>query len=73
MTKEEKLVKDLTALVRDRTAKGWNLGIRAETEELDPLIRSKAVRAYIVDLFGNYDEIDGLHELESAIGDSLKN
>ena len=33
--------------------------------------RSKAVRAYIVDLFGNYDEVKGLHELEEKIGESI--
>ncbi len=70
MTNEE-LVKCLTKLVKDRTEKGWRLGIRAETEELEQEVRSKAIRAYIVDLFGNYDEVDGLHELEEAIDDSI--
>lgn len=70
MTNEE-LVKCLTELVQDRIKKGWRMGIRAETEELEQEIRSKAVRAYIVDLFGNYDEVDGLHELEEAIDESI--
>lgn len=70
MTNEE-LVKGLTELVQDRTEKGWCMGIRAETEELEQEVRSKAVRAYIVDLFGNYDEVNGLHELEEAIAESI--
>ena len=72
MTNAE-LVKGLTKLVQDRIDKGWcHLGIRAETEVLDRETRSKAVRAYIVDLFGNYDDVEGLHELEDAIGDSIR-
>ena len=71
MTNEE-LVKGLTELVQDRIAKGWwRMGIRAETEDLEQETRSKAIRAYIVDLFGNYSEVDGLHELEDAIGESI--
>lgn len=72
LTKEEQLVRDLTELVRDRIAKNWNhMGIRSETDSLDQGTRSKAVRAYIVDLFGNYDQVAGLHELEEAIRDSI--
>ena len=72
LTKEEQLVRDLTELVRDRIAKNWNhMGIRSETDSLDESTRSKAVRAYIVDLFGNYNDVKGLHELEEAIGDSI--
>ena len=72
MTQEE-LVKGLTELVRDRIAKNWwRMGIRAETEDLERETRSKAIRAYIVDLFGNYSEVDGLHELEDAIGESIE-
>ena len=71
MTNEE-LVKGLTELVRDRIAKNWwRMGIRAETEDLEQGTRSKAVRAYIVDLFGDYDEVNGLHELEEAIDESI--
>ena len=71
MTQEE-LVKGLTELVRDRIAKNWwRMGIRAETEDLEQGTRSKAVRAYIVDLFGDYDEVNGLHELEEAIDESI--
>ena len=71
MTNEE-LVKGLTELVQDRIAKGWwRMGIRAETEDIARGARSKAVRAYIVDLFGNYNEVKGLHELEDAIGESI--
>ena len=71
MTNEE-LVKGLTELVRDRIAKGWRrMGIRAETEDLEQGTRSKAIRAYIVDLFGDYDEVKGLHELEEAIDESI--
>lgn len=72
MTNEE-LVKGLTELVRDRIAKNWwRMGIRAETEDLEQRTRSKAVRAYIVDLFGDYDDVEGLHELEEAIGESIE-
>jgi len=72
MTNDE-LVKCLTKLVQDRIDKGWcRMGIRAETEALDSETRSKAVRAYIVDLFGNYDDVEGLHELEDAIGESIR-
>lgn len=72
MTNEE-LVKGLTELVRDRINKNWcRMGIRAETEELEQEVRSKAIRAYIVDLFGDYDNVDGLHELEEAIRDSIE-
>lgn len=72
MTNEE-LVKGLTELVQDRIAKNWRrMGIRAETEDLEQEVRSKAVRAYIVDLFGDYDEVKGLHELEEAIGESIE-
>ena len=72
MTNEE-LVKGLTELVQDRIAKNWwRMGIRAETEDLEQGTRSKAVRAYIVDLFGDYDEVNGLHELEEAIGESIE-
>lgn len=71
MTQEE-LVKGLTELVRDRIAKNWwRMGIRAETEDLEQGTRSKAIRAYIVDLFGDYDEVNGLHELEEAIDESI--
>lgn len=71
MTNEE-LVKGLTELVRDRIAKNWRrMGIRAETEELEQEVRNKAIRAYIVDLFGDYDEVNGLHELEEAIDESI--
>lgn len=71
MTNEE-LVKGLTELVRDRIAKNWwRMGIRAETEDLEQEARSKAIRAYIVDLFGDYDEVNGLHELEEAIDESI--
>ena len=71
MTQEE-LVKGLTELVRDRIAKNWwRMGIRAETEDLERETRSKAIRAYIVDLFGDYDEVNGLHELEEAIDESI--
>lgn len=70
--KNEELVKALTELVQDRINKNWNhMGIRAETQELEQGVRSKAVRAYIVDLFGNYDEVKGLHELEEKIGESI--
>lgn len=69
---KEQLVQWLTMLVRDRTKKGWTLGLRSETDEMDTQVRSKAVRAYIVDLFGNYDEVHGLKELESAIADSIQ-
>lgn len=70
--KNEELVQALTELVQDRIDKGWNhMGIRAETQELERDARSKAVRAYIVDLFGNYDEVKGLHELEEKIGESI--
>lgn len=73
MTKEEELVKGLTELVQDRIAKGWwRMGIRTETEELSHADRSKAVRAYIVDLFGNYSDVEGLHELEDTIGESIE-
>lgn len=72
MTNEE-LVKGLTELVQDRIAKGWwRMGIRAETEDLEQETRSKAIRAYIVDLFGDYDDVEGLHELEEAIGESIE-
>ncbi len=47
------------------------MGIRAETQDIEAGARSKAVRAYIVDLFGNYDEVKGLHELEEKIGESI--
>ena len=71
MTQEE-LVKGLTELVQDRIAKNWwRMGIRAETEDLERETRSKAIRAYIVDLFGDYDEVNGLHELEEAIDESI--
>ena len=71
MTNEE-LVKALTELVQDRIAKNWwRMGIRAETEDLEQETRSKAIRAYIVDLFGDYDEVNGLHELEEAIDESI--
>ena len=71
MTNEE-LVKALTELVQDRIAKNWwRMGIRAETEDLERETRSKAIRAYIVDLFGDYDEVNGLHELEEAIDESI--
>ena len=70
--KNEELVKALTELVQDRIDKNWNhMGIRAETQDLESGARSKAVRAYIVDLFGNYDEVKGLHELEEKIGESI--
>ena len=69
----EELVKGLTKLVQDRIDKGWcHLGIRAETEALDRETRSKAIRAYIVDLFGDYSSVEGLHELEDAIGESIR-
>jgi len=72
MTQEE-LVKGLTELVQDRIAKNWwRMGIRAETEDLERETRSKAIRAYIVDLFGDYDEVNGLHELEEAIDESIE-
>lgn len=72
MTNEE-LVKGLTELVQDRIAKGWwRMGIRAETEDMEPSERSKAIRAYIVDLFGNYSDVEGLHELEDTIGESIE-
>ena len=72
MTKEEELVKALTELVQDRIAKGYNrLGVRCETENMEQADRSKAVRAYIVDLFGDYDEVKGLRELEQAIDKSI--
>jgi len=71
MTNEE-LVKELTKLVQSRIDAGWwRMGIRAETEDLEQGTRSKAVRAYIVDLFGDYDEVNGLHELEEAIDKSI--
>ena len=70
--KNEELVQALTELVQDRIDKGWNhMGIRAETQDIEPGARSKAVRAYFVDLFGNYDEVNGLHELEEKIGESI--
>ena len=72
MTNEE-LVKGLTELVQDRIAKNWwRMGIRAETEDMEPSERSKAIRAYIVDLFGNYSDVEGLHELEDTIGESIE-
>lgn len=72
MTNEE-LVKALTELVQDRIAKGWwRMGIRAEIEDMEPSERSKAIRAYIVDLFGNYSDVEGLHELEDTIGESIE-
>lgn len=72
MTNEE-LVKALTELVQDRIAKGWwRMGIRAEIEDMEPSKRSKAIRAYIVDLFGNYSDVEGLHELEDTIGESIE-
>jgi len=72
MTNEE-LVKELTKLVQSRIDAGWwRMGIRAETEDLEQGTRSKAVRAYIVDLFGDYDEVNGLHELEEAIDESIE-
>ena len=71
MTNEE-LVKSLTELVQDRISKGWShMGVRCETEEMEQADRSKAVRAYIVDLFGNYDDVEGLRELEAAIDKSI--
>lgn len=71
-TEEERVCKALAALVRDRISKNWNhMGIRCETEDLSEDVRSKAVRAYIVDLLGNYDDVEGLHELEEAINESI--
>ena len=69
---EAELVKGLTELVQDRISKGYSrLGVRCETEDMEQADRSKAVRAYIVDLFGNYDEVAGLRELEQAIDKSI--
>ena len=45
--------------------------MRFETEDLPQQVRSKIIRAYIVDLFGDYTEVEGLHELEDAIGESI--
>lgn len=69
---EAELVKGLTKLVQDKIDKGYNrLGVRCETEDMEQAERSKAVRAYIVDLFGNYDEVEGLRELEAVIDKSI--
>ena len=67
---KEKLIKELTKLVKSKKHH-THLGMRIETEELDTIVRSKVIRAYIVDLFGDYTEVDGLHELENARDESI--
>lgn len=71
-TKKEELVKGLTELVNEHISqKHQYLGIRCETETMEYIERSKAIRAYIVDIFGNYEDVEGLHELEDAIDASI--
>ena len=71
MTNDE-MVKGLTELVQQRIAQGYcRLGVRCETEEMDQADRSKAVRAYLVDLFGSEADEDGLRELEHVIDKSI--
>jgi len=70
--KKEELVKGLTELINEHIEKNHRyMGIRCETENMKYLERSKAVRAYIVDIFGNYEEVEGLHELEASIDESI--
>jgi len=70
--KKEELVKGLTELINEHIEKNHRyMGIRCETENMKYLERSKAVRAYVVDIFGNYEDVEGLHELEDAIDESI--
>lgn len=72
LNETEQLCKKLTELVNKRIEQNYNhMGIRSETEDMDRNKKSKAIRAYLVDLFGNYPEVAGLHELENAVGKSL--
>ena len=68
---KEKLVQELTNLVKSKKHQ-THLGMRIEVEGLPQQVRSKVIRAYVVDLFGDYTEVDGLHELEDAIDESIQ-
>lgn len=72
LSETEQICKKLTELVNKRIEQNYNhMGIRSETEGMNCNQKSKAIRAYIVDLFGNYPSCKGLHELEDAVGKSL--
>lgn len=73
MSKKE-ILKELYIMVQQKNYKAeYGLGIRIETSE-DNQQRSKDIRAFLVDLFDDYQEEYGelLHMLESAIDENVR-
>lgn len=69
---DEEIVKALTEKINDFNGKHYILGTRAECDDLDASVRSKAIRAFLHDVFADQCKKSVIQSLEDAIDQNVE-